>query len=172
MCVCVCLCLCVARSSTVVDKEKKTSETKRGMASKSNSTAASFGVGTFAIVSAGMLLARMRRSKSKKERKNMPIVVTGPSGAGKGTLIKALEAAAGERIGFCVSHTTRNPRPGEIDGIHYHFVKKEEMEKLISDGKFLEYARVHGNIYGTSIAAMEKVTQQNKICILDIDVQV
>lgn len=102
---------------------------------------------------------------------NLPIVVTGPSGAGKGTLIQALKDAAPDRVGFCVSHTTRKPRPGERDGVDYHFVEKEEMKRLIKQGAFLEYAHVHTNIYGTSRAAVEAVVEQNKICILDIDVQ-
>lgn len=73
--------------------------------------------------------------------------------------------------GFSVSHTTRGPRPGEKDGVDYYFVDKALMEKEIGEGKFLESAHVHGNYYGTSFAAVDRVSAANKICILDIDIQ-
>ena len=97
-----------------------------------------------------------------------PVVVCGPSGVGKGTLINKLMAEFPDTFGFSVSHTTRAPRPGETNGVHYHFAEKKVMETSIANGEFLEYARVHENIYGTSLAA---VADQGKICILDIDVQ-
>jgi guanylate kinase len=103
-----------------------------------------------------------------------PLVVCGPSGVGKGTIIqKFMQEYGGEQFfGFTVSHTTRSPRPGEIDGIHYHFVSQDEMEELIRNHFFLEYAKVHGNWYGTSWRAIQDVQQnQNKRCLLDIDVQ-
>jgi guanylate kinase len=75
------------------------------------------------------------------------------------------------KFGFSVSHTTRSPREKEIDGVHYHFTERSKIEKDISEGKFLEFAHVHGNIYGTSIEAVESVTDEGKRCILDIDVQ-
>lgn len=75
-------------------------------------------------------------------------------------------------FGFSVSHTTRGPRPGERDGVDYYFVDKAAMEQEIAEGKFLETAHVHGNIYGTSYEAVNKVSANNKICILDIDIQV
>ena len=84
-------------------------------------------------------------------------------------------------FGFSVSHTTRAPRGQEVDGVlisisnnqqvDYYFTKKEDMEKEIAEGKFIEHANVHGNIYGTSFASVMKVVDNNKICILDIDVQ-
>jgi guanylate kinase len=77
-----------------------------------------------------------------------------------------------DNYGFSVSHTTREPRAGEVDGVHYHFVEKAGMEKEIKEGKFLESANVHGNLYGTSRAAVETVSQELRSCILDIDVQV
>ena len=64
----------------------------------------------------------------------------------------------------------RRPRPAQ-DGVHYHFTSKEEMEKMIARGEFIEYAHVHTNIYGTSIAAVEAVSSAGKSCLLDIDVQ-
>jgi guanylate kinase len=100
-----------------------------------------------------------------------PIVMCGPSGVGKGTLINRLMADFPGKFGFSVSHTTRAPRPGETDGVHYNFVEKAAMEADIADGKFLEHAHVHENIYGTSLAAVEAVATKGQVCILDIDVQ-
>jgi guanylate kinase len=100
-----------------------------------------------------------------------PVVVCGPSGVGKGTLINMLLEEFGDKVGFSVSHTTRAPRPGEVNGTHYHFASMEVMEKMIADGEFVEYARVHGNIYGTSKKAVNAVASQGKVCVLDIDVQ-
>lgn len=100
-----------------------------------------------------------------------PIVIAGPSGVGKGTLVSQLMARYPKLFGFSVSHTTRQPRPGEEDGVHYHFVEKAKMLESISNGEFIEYANVHTNIYGTSYAAVQKVQSDGKICILDIDIQ-
>ncbi|CAM9356117.1 unnamed protein product [Scytosiphon promiscuus] len=100
-----------------------------------------------------------------------PLVVCGPSGVGKGTLINMLREDFPGRFGFSVSHTTRKPRPGEEHGTHYFFSEKPEMQAEIDDKKFIEHANVHGNLYGTSIAAVQNVTAAGKICILDIDVQ-
>jgi len=100
-----------------------------------------------------------------------PVVFAGPSGVGKGTLIELLRKKYPTHFGFSVSHTTRNPREGEQDGVHYNFTTVETIKKEIDDGKFVEYADVHGNYYGTSVAAVESVQNQGKICILDIDVQ-
>ncbi|WOK95476.1 guanylate kinase 1-like [Canna indica] len=100
-----------------------------------------------------------------------PIVISGPSGVGKGTLINKLMKEFPSTYGFSVSHTTRAPREKELDGVHYHFTERSIMEKDIRDGKFLEFASVHGNLYGTSIEAVEVVTDSLKRCILDIDVQ-
>jgi len=100
-----------------------------------------------------------------------PLVLVGPSGVGKGTLIKKMQEAYPDQFGFCVSTTTRGPRPGEVDGKDYHFTDRASMEKAIEEGKFLEHAKVHTNLYGTSRAALEAVQSQGKIAILDIDVQ-
>ncbi|XP_020574645.1 guanylate kinase 1-like isoform X2 [Phalaenopsis equestris] len=100
-----------------------------------------------------------------------PIVISGPSGVGKGTLIAKLMKEFPSTFGFSVSHTTRAPREHELNGVHYHFTERSKMEKDIQDGKFLESALVHGNLYGTSIEAVEAVSDVGKRCILDIDVQ-
>ncbi|KAJ7976804.1 Guanylate kinase [Quillaja saponaria] len=100
-----------------------------------------------------------------------PIVISGPSGVGKGTLISMLMKEFPSMFGFSVSHTTRAPRNMEKDGVHYHFTEKSVMETEIKDGKFLEFASVHGNLYGTSVEAVEQVADAGKRCILDIDVQ-
>mmetsp|Transcript_8243 Transcript_8243/g.12679 ORF Transcript_8243/g.12679 Transcript_8243/m.12679 type:complete len:198 (+) Transcript_8243:84-677(+) len=101
-----------------------------------------------------------------------PVVICGPSGVGKGTLIELMNKRfPNDQFGFSVSHTTRKPRPGEEDGVHYNFTTVEAMKKEIEEGKFIEHAEVHGNFYGTSIAAVESVQSSGKICILDIDVQ-
>lgn len=91
-----------------------------------------------------------------------PIVISGPSGVGKGTLIVKLMKEFPSMFGFSVSHTTRSPRDKEIDGVHYHFSERNAMEKDIKDGKFLEFASVHGNLYGTSVEAVEVVTDEGK----------
>lgn len=99
------------------------------------------------------------------------MVFAGPSGVGKGTIVSAIMKKYPEIFGFSVSHTTRGPRPGEEDGVHYNFVSKTDMEAAIEKGEFIEYASVHTNFYGTSFKAVEKVRSSGKICILDIDVQ-
>lgn len=100
-----------------------------------------------------------------------PIVISGPSGTGKSTLLKKLLAEFPDKFGFSVSNTTRGPRPGEQDGVDYHFTSVDDFKKMIEEQKFVEWAQFSGNYYGTSIKAVEDVAQQNKICILDIDMQ-
>jgi len=111
------------------------------------------------------------QSNNDSALKPTPVVIAGPSGVGKGTLIQKLLADFPEKFGFSVSHTSRKPRNGESHGIQYYFSTVEDMSKEIAEGKFVEHANVHGNFYGTSKAAVETVMNQNKICILDIDVQ-
>ncbi|XP_022151654.1 guanylate kinase 2-like [Momordica charantia] len=110
-------------------------------------------------------------SKGVRGMVEKPIVVSGPSGVGKGTLISMLMKEFPSLFGFSVSHTTRAPRKMEKDGLHYHFTERSVMEKDIKEGKFLEFASVHGNLYGTSVEAVEVVADAGKRCILDIDVQ-
>uniref|UniRef100_A0A8C7XBL0 Guanylate kinase n=1 Tax=Oryzias sinensis TaxID=183150 RepID=A0A8C7XBL0_9TELE len=100
-----------------------------------------------------------------------PVVLSGPSGAGKSTLLKKLMKDHEGVFGFSVSHTTRNPRPGEEDGKDYHFTTRELMQEGIDNGEFIENAEFSGNMYGTSKAAVEDVRAKNLICILDVDIQ-
>eukprot|EP00796_Vickermania_ingenoplastis_P004467 gene4467-3262_t len=98
------------------------------------------------------------------------IVVCGPSGVGKGTLLKRLLGDYADRFAFSVSHTTRAPRPTERDGVDYHFVDEPTIFKMRDQKKFLELCCVHGKYYGTSVAAVQAVEQMGKICILEVDV--
>lgn len=99
-----------------------------------------------------------------------PIVISGPSGSGKSTLLNILFNTFKGAFGFSVSHTTRSPRPNEIDGKDYHFASREAMQKDIAEGKFLEHAEFSGNLYGTSRAAVQ-VFYGKQICILDVEEQ-
>ena len=75
------------------------------------------------------------------------------------------------KLCFSVSHTTRQPRPGEVHGVHYYFVKPEEFDALLAQNGFVEHAHVHGNHYGTSVKEIERLVGLNKLVVLDIDLQ-
>ena len=97
-------------------------------------------------------------------------VISSPSGGGKGTLIRRLlETVPG--VSYSVSWTTRAPRPGETDGVNYRFVSEEEFARMRQANGFLEWAVVHGNLYGTARAAVRKEMTQGRDIILEIDVQ-
>ncbi|KAI3661413.1 hypothetical protein MP638_003886 [Amoeboaphelidium occidentale] len=98
-----------------------------------------------------------------------PLVIAGPSGSGKSTLLKRLFADYPDAFGFSVSHTTRKPRPGEVNGKDYFFTDVDTFVKEVNEGKFVESAVYGGNHYGTSKAAIKAVAENHKICILDID---
>src|SRR3984893_13921701 len=98
------------------------------------------------------------------------IVISGPSGVGKDTLIKRL-LELDPNLRYSTSYTTRRPRPGEVDGVNYHFVSREEFERLIKEGAFLEYATYDGNLYGTPIAQLDAVRAEGHDIVLKIDVQ-
>jgi guanylate kinase len=98
------------------------------------------------------------------------LVLSGPSGAGKSTIIQNASKSIGDFY-FSVSTTTREPREGEVDGVDYYFVTKEEFEEGIKSGEFLEYAKVHDNYYGTSLKPVKKALNEGKLVIFDIDVQ-
>jgi guanylate kinase len=98
------------------------------------------------------------------------IIISSPSGGGKGTIIKEVLDYLPD-VGYSVSLTTRAPRFGEEDGKHYYFVSKLKFEEKINADGFLEYAEVHGNLYGTSRKQTENLTNAGKDVILEIDVQ-
>lgn len=100
------------------------------------------------------------------------LVISAPSGCGKTTIVNQVMASLGGLV-FSVSHTTRGPRAGEIDGMHYHFVDTEQFIALRDQepSGFLEWAEVHGNFYGTSRKEVEKLQAAGNDVILDIDVQ-
>lgn len=106
-----------------------------------------------------------------KEEGHRPIVICGPSGVGKGTLISRLVKDYPDAFGFSISHTTRAPRQGEVDGVNYHFVEKPVFERLVKENKFIEHAKVHNEWYGTSISSVGAVRSAGKVCLLDIDVR-
>jgi guanylate kinase len=104
-------------------------------------------------------------------------ILAAPSGAGKSSLITALlkkhasSSMHGNKMQVSVSHTTRQPRPGEQDGVHYHFVSREQFEDLIKQSVFFEWAEVFGNYYGTSKVVIEQTLQEGTDVFLDIDWQ-
>jgi guanylate kinase len=97
-------------------------------------------------------------------------VITAPSGAGKTSLVKALMEREA-RLRFSVSFTTRKPRANEIDGRDYHFVSREEFERMIASGDFLEHAEVFDNAYGTSLRSVEEAMRAGELLLLEIDWQ-
>eukprot|EP01084_Bolivina_argentea_P217834 369787_1 len=97
-----------------------------------------------------------------------PAIIVGPSGVGKQTLILALKARYPDIFGFSVSHTTRNPRTKEKNGVDYHFVSKEEFKCKENNNEFIETLTYCDNYYGTSKKAIKDVEDENKICLLDI----
>ncbi|CDM66226.1 guanylate kinase [Pyrinomonas methylaliphatogenes] len=100
----------------------------------------------------------------------MLIVVSSPSGGGKGTLIQRVRRTV-PGLSYSVSWTTRQPRPGEVEGRDYHFVSREEFERMRDSGGFLEWALVHGNYYGTAWSEVERAQRAGLDVILEIDVQ-
>lgn len=104
------------------------------------------------------------------ESKGAILIISGPSGCGKSTLLKEVYKNIQDYY-FSISTTTRAPRIGEVNGVDYFFVTKEEFEKDIENGYFLEYAKVHDNYYGTSLKPISKALEEGKLVIFDIDVQ-
>lgn len=98
------------------------------------------------------------------------LILSGPSGSGKSTLCKFLQEKI-SNIYFSISTTTRSPRKGEINGKHYFFVSQEEFLKNIESEKFLEWAEVHNNYYGTALDPIQQALSEDKLVIFDVDVQ-
>ena len=101
--------------------------------------------------------------------KGILLVLSGPSGSGKGTILG--EYGKNHPLYFSVSNTTRAPRPGEIDGVHYHFISREEFERKIAAGGMLEYAQYCDNYYGTPRDKVEEQTEKGVNVMLDIETQ-
>ena len=106
----------------------------------------------------------------KELQKGAILIISGPSGCGKSSLLKKFYENFSNYY-FSISTTTRQPRIGEVHGIDYFFVTKEEFEEDIRNGDFLEYAKVHDNYYGTSLKPINKALSEGKLVIFDIDVQ-
>ncbi|HVO36105.1 MAG TPA: guanylate kinase [Gemmatimonadales bacterium] len=102
--------------------------------------------------------------------RGFPLVLSAPSGGGKTTIANALVAAR-EDVGYSVSATTRAPRPKERDGVDYHFVSREEFDRRVEAGEFLEWAEYGGERYGTLKADIEKVLAAGRHAVLDIEIQ-
>ena len=98
------------------------------------------------------------------------VLLSGPSGSGKGTIIKSLLKQRDDTV-LSVSVTTRQPRPGEVDGVHYFFRTREEFERMIEDNALLEWAEYNGNYYGTPEDAIREWLGQGKNVLLEIEVQ-
>ena len=96
------------------------------------------------------------------------IVITGPSGVGKGTIVRALLAKHPE-LCLSISNTTRDPRSGEVEGIDYHFISTEEFKAAIAKDEFLEWAEYAGNYYGTPKSGIQSLLNQGKIVLLEIE---
>jgi guanylate kinase len=104
------------------------------------------------------------------KRKGMLLIISGPSGAGKGTLCKML-LERDESFAFSCSVTTRGPRDGEVDGVDYRFISDAEFQRMVEHGELLEYATVHGHLYGTPKREVDELLSQRKNVLLDIDSQ-
>lgn len=100
------------------------------------------------------------------------LILSSPSGAGKSTLTKKLLEAFPQRLMFSVSHTTRQKRGAEVDGQDYHFVDRAGFEAMIEEGKFAEWAEVHGNLYGTALSEIDRARELNmQGIVFDVDYQ-
>jgi guanylate kinase len=100
-----------------------------------------------------------------------PIVISGPSGVGKGTLFKMLFAQHPDTFTLSVSHTTRSPRAGEQHAVDYHFVSHDDFESLIAADGFVEHAKFGGNRYGTSKSTIREQGEKGKVVVLDIEME-
>lgn len=105
-----------------------------------------------------------------ERRPGLLIVLSGPSGVGKDTLLRGLERIC-PGLTRCTTYTTRQPRPGEVPGSDYHFVSTEEFRRMIDEGEFLEYAQVHLDLYGSPLSPVIQAREQGLDVILKIDVQ-
>lgn len=112
----------------------------------------------------------IRRYAKEGTQEGMLVVLSGPSGVGKDTLLRKLERIC-PNIRRCVTYTTRKPRPGEVPGVDYNFVTEEEFRRMIEADEFLEYAQVHLDFYGSPLREVVRTRQEGKDVVLKIDVQ-
>jgi len=115
-------------------------------------------------------MKRQSKNSNKGSNKGQLFVITGPSGVGKSTIIKAIMQRM-DNLAYSVSHTTRRPRKGEIDGRDYYFVDKNRFQRMINNGEFVEWARVYSDFYGTSYSSLEEKLMDGTDVILDLDTQ-
>jgi guanylate kinase len=113
----------------------------------------------------------MHTNNSVPHDGTMILVISGASGSGKGTTVARLQQELGDTVHFSVSATTRAPRPGEINGVHYYFIDEPTFKRYIEEERFLEWAEVHGKYYGTLKSSVFDEVDKGKLVILDIDVQ-
>lgn len=104
-------------------------------------------------------------------KKGLLIVLSGPSGVGKGTVLKEFIQDSELNLSYSVSMTTRSQRPGEIEGVNYYFVDRERFAQAIENGELLEYAEFVGNFYGTPLKEVERLRNQGKNVLLEIEVE-
>ncbi len=112
----------------------------------------------------------MKNQHNSKHNKSHLFVISGPSGVGKNTIIRAVMQKV-DGLSYSVSHTTRRPRNGEINGRDYYFVDEKTFKKMIEDGLFVEWAKVYSDYYGTSFSSIREKLAEGKDVILDLDVQ-
>ena len=105
------------------------------------------------------------------EYRRFVVVISGPSGAGKSSFVKALLRGNGEDLTYSVSATTRAKRPHEIEGKDYFFLTRDEFQRRVNAGDFVEHAQVHGEMYGTLRSQIERVLESGRNVLLDVDVQ-
>lgn len=127
------------------------------------------------IGTVGFVIEALEKLNDRRSRCRRPVLIAGPSGVGKDAILtrfleqqEKMTLHLPTRFGKVVMHTTRAPRPGEIDGVHYHFTDQLRMKKAIDAGEFVEYAWVHGNCYGLSRAALRQTKGVIPVAILDI----
>lgn len=118
----------------------------------------------------GRELSLAEELRAQEDRPGMLIVLSGPSGVGKDTLLLGLEKVC-PGLQRCVTCTTRSPRPGEVPGVDYYFTSVEDFKRRIEEGDFLEYAQVHLDLYGSPLSEVVRIREAGRDAILKIDVQ-
>jgi guanylate kinase len=111
----------------------------------------------------------LAKTAGNEETSYRPLVICGPSGAGKGTLLEELKKKHPGKFCFSVSSTTRQPRKGEEHGVHYNFITVEKFKEMLAKEEFIEHFEVHGNFYGTEKAQIRQAQERHCIPLLDID---